>query len=213
MFKLIKIKYFILSALVLFGVNSFATVNIEQKIQQIKNNIRVSDKNKSQYEQSYKTSLANLDTIKKSLANLENVKKLALQDKNSIQQNEKKYLKLMQEYKNFMSEEKTYLDQEEKLAESLKNQLKQLYGNIAKRKANMRAYDKVIAEAGQRSQVWKKKSRDVASVVAQAQGTQKELVEQGNEWAKKQKIYKTEMEKWNRQKKTSEVNLKLIQAL
>ncbi len=199
--------------LILYSQSSLANVNIQNKIQQVKSNISVSEKNKRQYEQSYKTTLANLNTIQKSLENLEKVQGLALKDKKIIEANKQKYNQLMAEYKKFSSEEEAYLQQEEKLAESLKSQLKQVYLNIQKRKMNIKAYNKVVAEADQRSKSWQKKSRDIASVVNQAESSKKRLLNEGNDWTKKQKIYKSEMQKWDKQKKTSEVNLKLIQAL
>jgi uncharacterized phage infection (PIP) family protein YhgE len=185
---------------------AFAQVDIEQKMNVMKENVDNSTHNFDRNKENMDTSAENVKELSRVLNDLSKYKLQGEKDLKVANDNIVELAKAKQTYEGFIKEEADFISLEQQNIEKLKDLTRKVLTNIDQRKKNILAYQNFVEKVDLKLKEWDVNQRKVASTLEMIDSKNQTTTNERNIWLDKTKLYKDEASNWAKQKKISEVN-------
>ncbi len=191
-------------------LQTFAQVDIEQRMSVMKANVDNSTYNFEKNKENLETSAANVKELSNVLNEMSKFKLQGEKDLKVANENLQELSKAKQTYEGFIRAEADAIGAEQQNIEKLKDLTRKVLTNIDQRKKNILAYKSFLDKVDQKLKEWDVNQRKVASTLEMVEAKSKNTTNERGVWLDKTKLYKDEASNWAKQKKISEVNYEMF---
>lgn len=189
-----------LGAILGFAMSSHAQVNIDSKMDLLRQNVQNASHNFTEYKANLEISVKNFNEATRAVNELRKLKIKALKDGKKAEANAKVFQKVIEKYNVFIQREEAEIARESKALAQLEKLIGAIRANTDQRRAFIANYQEEIKKSEGEIIGWTQKKEDVKGVISEIDVRERASLAERQKWEEKKNTYRKETEKWAKEK-------------